>query len=84
MRVVFAVVGGAAFLTVQAMVEDSRDSLFQEARRKADQARERAIELAGLPAVGIPPDGSAYILRRDPLTEGTRRARAALPGLPRL
>jgi quinol-cytochrome oxidoreductase complex cytochrome b subunit/mono/diheme cytochrome c family protein len=67
---VFAVVGGAAFLTVQAMIEDSRDTLFQEGRRRADQARSRAIELAGRPDVGIPPEGSAYILRRDPLTHG--------------
>ena len=43
---------------------------FQEARKKADAARQRAIYLAGLPDVGIPPDGSAYILRRDPLTQG--------------
>jgi ubiquinol-cytochrome c reductase cytochrome b subunit len=67
---VLAVVGGGGFLTVQALMEDARDSTFQEARKKADQSRQRAIYLAGLPEVGIPPDGSAYILRRDPLTQG--------------
>ena len=67
---VFAVVAGGGFLTVQAMREDARDSTFQESRKKADQSRQRAIFLAGMPDVGIPPDGSAYILRRDPLTQG--------------
>ncbi len=67
---VFAVMAGGGFLTVQAMMEDARDKTFQESRQKADQSRQRAIYLAGLPEVGIPPDGSAYILRRDPLTQG--------------
>jgi ubiquinol-cytochrome c reductase cytochrome b subunit len=67
---VFTVIGGAGFLTFQAMRDDSRDTLFQEGRRKADAARERAIYLAGLPEAGIPPEGSSYILRRDPLTQG--------------
>jgi ubiquinol-cytochrome c reductase cytochrome b subunit len=51
-------------------MDDARDSAFQESRKKADQSRQRAVFLAGLPDVGIPPDGSAYILRRDPLTQG--------------
>jgi ubiquinol-cytochrome c reductase cytochrome b subunit len=67
---VFAVVGGAGYLTIQAMREDANNATFQESRKKADAARQRAIQLAGLPDVGIPPDGSAYILRRDPLTQG--------------
>jgi ubiquinol-cytochrome c reductase cytochrome b subunit len=67
---VFAVVGGGGYLTVQAMMDDARDSAFQESRKKADESRQRAVFLAGLPDVGIPPDGSAYILRRDPLTQG--------------
>ncbi len=67
---VFAVIGGAGFLTVQAMRDDSRDALFQEGRKAADAARQRALYLAGDPDVGIPPDGAAYILRRDPLTRG--------------
>jgi ubiquinol-cytochrome c reductase cytochrome b subunit len=67
---VFAVLGGAGFLTVQALRDDGADTLFQEGRRRADSARERAIYLAGLPEAGIPPDGPSYILRRDPLTGG--------------
>jgi ubiquinol-cytochrome c reductase cytochrome b subunit len=67
---VFVLAGGAGFLTVQALWEDYRNPLFQEARKKADAARERALELAGSPDAGIPPDGAAYLLTRDPLTHG--------------
>jgi ubiquinol-cytochrome c reductase cytochrome b subunit len=67
---VLAVLGAAGFLAVQAFWDDSRDPLFQEARKKADEARERALYLAGSPEAGIPPDGAAYILRRDPRTQG--------------
>ncbi len=58
---VFVLAGGAGFLTVQALWDDYRNPLFQEARKKADAARERALELAGS-EVGIPPDGAAYLL----------------------
>jgi ubiquinol-cytochrome c reductase cytochrome b subunit len=64
------VVGGAGILTAQALMEDAGNLPFREARAKADAARRRAIELAALPDVGIPPDGAAYLLRRDPLTQG--------------
>ncbi len=67
---VFAVVGAAGYLTIQAMRDDARDQVFQQSRDQADAARRRALYLAGLPDVGIPPEGSAYILRRDPLTQG--------------
>jgi len=67
---VLTLLGGASLLTVQALRTDANDPLFQAAREKADLVRDRAIELAGSPDVGIPPDGSAYILRRDPLTQG--------------
>jgi quinol-cytochrome oxidoreductase complex cytochrome b subunit/mono/diheme cytochrome c family protein len=67
---VFAVVGAAGVLTFQALYSDAHDTAFQAAREKADAARQRAIYLAGLPDVGIPPDGSGYLLRRDPLTQG--------------
>ena len=39
-------------------------------RAEADEARRRAIELAGDEKVGIPPDGAAYVLLRDPLFHG--------------
>jgi ubiquinol-cytochrome c reductase cytochrome b subunit len=67
---VFAVVGGAGFLAVQAAYDDARDPSFQQARKKADAERRRALLLAGRPEVGIPPEGSSYLLRRDPLTQG--------------
>lgn len=67
---VFAVVGGAGFLTAQALWDDARNESFHDARRQADVARERALELASLPEAGIPPDGAGYLLRRDPLTQG--------------
>ena len=67
---VFAVVGGAGYLTVRAMLDDGRDTVFQAGRKTADAARQRALYLAGLPDVGIPPDGASYILRRDPLFQG--------------
>jgi ubiquinol-cytochrome c reductase cytochrome b subunit len=68
---VFTVVGGAGYLTVQAMIDDGRDALFQQGRKTADAARQRALYLAGLSDVGIPPDGASYILRRDPLSQGS-------------
>jgi ubiquinol-cytochrome c reductase cytochrome b subunit len=67
---VFGVVGGAAVLTVQALREDAANAQFHEARDRADAARERALSLASRPDAGIPPDGAAYLLRRDPLTHG--------------
>jgi ubiquinol-cytochrome c reductase cytochrome b subunit len=67
---VFAVVGAAGYLTFEAMRADGGNDLFQQARNRADTARQRALYLAGLPEQGIPPEGPAYILRRDPLTHG--------------
>jgi ubiquinol-cytochrome c reductase cytochrome b subunit len=64
---VFGVVGGAAYFTLDAVRDDARNAQFQEARRKADRARDRALRLA---AEGIPPDGAAYLLLRDPLHRG--------------
>ena len=67
---VFGVVGGAGYLTAQALIDDARNVQFHEARAKADAVRERALELASLPEAGIPPDGATYLLRRDPMTQG--------------
>jgi ubiquinol-cytochrome c reductase cytochrome b subunit len=64
---VFGLVGGAGYLTYEALRSDARDRQFQEARHKADDARQRALRLA---AEGIPPDGPMYVLLRDPLTHG--------------
>jgi ubiquinol-cytochrome c reductase cytochrome b subunit len=68
--IVTTLVVGAAVLIGLALYQDARDPLYQAALRKAAEQRERAMHLASLPEVGIPPDGSAYILRRDPLTQG--------------
>ena len=67
---VFAVVAGGWLSDGPGHEGGCADSTFQESRKKADHSRQRAIFLAGMPDVGIPPDGSAYILRRDPLTQG--------------
>jgi quinol-cytochrome oxidoreductase complex cytochrome b subunit/mono/diheme cytochrome c family protein len=67
---VFTVLGGAGFLTVQAIWDDAHNPIFLESRKKADAARERALFLASPSVVGIAPDGAAYILRRDPFTQG--------------
>jgi quinol-cytochrome oxidoreductase complex cytochrome b subunit/mono/diheme cytochrome c family protein len=67
---VFALVGGAGYLTNEAWNADAHDAHFQSARARADEARKRALALASNPEVRIPPDGSAYILLRDPLYHG--------------
>ncbi|MBX6313149.1 MAG: cytochrome b N-terminal domain-containing protein [Isosphaeraceae bacterium] len=70
--VVFTLVGGASYLTYAAIVEDQTNQKFQTDRRRASEAAERARLLAGSPEVGIPPDGAGYLLRRDPLYNGSR------------
>jgi len=67
---VFALVGGAGYLTVEAWREDGANQKFRADRAEADVARKRAITLAGDEKVGIPPDGAAYVLLRDPLFHG--------------
>ncbi|MGZ3386327.1 MAG: cytochrome b [Isosphaeraceae bacterium] len=67
---VFGLLGGAGYLTVEALKSDAADTQFQEARRKADAAQERALFLAASPAAGIPPEGAGFLLRHDPLTHG--------------
>ncbi|MDR3639675.1 MAG: cytochrome b N-terminal domain-containing protein [Isosphaeraceae bacterium] len=64
---VFALFGGAGYLTYEALDYDARSPLFRQARAQADEARERAFQLA---ARGIPPEGSSYLLSRDPLFHG--------------
>jgi ubiquinol-cytochrome c reductase cytochrome b subunit len=61
---------GAGLLSAAALRQDAADRSFQTARRQADRARNRALQLALTPGVGVPPDGSRYILLRDPLYEG--------------
>jgi ubiquinol-cytochrome c reductase cytochrome b subunit len=67
---VFTLVGGAGYLTVEALQYDARDKQFLEARKNADAAQERALFLASAPDFGIPPEGAGFLMRRDPLTQG--------------
>jgi quinol-cytochrome oxidoreductase complex cytochrome b subunit/mono/diheme cytochrome c family protein len=64
---VFGLVGGAGYLTYEAWQSDRHNPQFVESRKKADESRERALMLA---ADGLPPEGSMYILLRDPYTHG--------------
>jgi ubiquinol-cytochrome c reductase cytochrome b subunit len=77
---VFALLGGAGLLAVTALRDDARDRAFHAARRQADQARDRALQLASTPSIGIPPDGARYILLRDPLYHGRAVLRAKCLG----
>jgi ubiquinol-cytochrome c reductase cytochrome b subunit len=64
---VFGLVGGAGYLTYEAWQSDRNNPQFLEARKKADESRQRALTLA---SDGLPPDGAMYVLLRDPLTQG--------------
>ena len=65
---VFLLVGGAGYLTWQAMSEDAANPKFQASLEKAEQAGMRAKDLAK--EVGITPEGAGYLLARDPMTRG--------------
>ncbi len=64
---VFAILGGASYLTVLAFQADAADKHFHESQAKSDAARDRAVALA---LDGIPPEGGAALLLRDPLWHG--------------
>jgi mono/diheme cytochrome c family protein len=68
--VTFGLVGGAGYLTVEALRQDANDKRFQESRITADVATNRALLLAESPSAGIPPSGAADLLGHDPLTRG--------------
>ena len=78
--VVFALVGGAGYLTYKATSADAADKDYQASRVKADSARRRAIELASDPEVGVPPDGAVYVLLRDPKYHGSAMLEAKCLG----
>lgn len=65
---VLTLAGCAGFLTVQALAKDARSPGFKLAREKADAVAGRAILLAE--HSGIPPEGSAYLLKLDPPSRG--------------
>jgi quinol-cytochrome oxidoreductase complex cytochrome b subunit/mono/diheme cytochrome c family protein len=67
---VFALVGGAGSLTYLGFQEDAKSEVYLKGRKNAEWARSRAFQLAGDESVGIPPEGPAYLLGRDPLYHG--------------
>jgi ubiquinol-cytochrome c reductase cytochrome b subunit len=67
---VFALVGGAGYLTIESLQADAADRQFLEARKKADAAHDRALLLASSPDFGVPPEGAGFLMRRDPWTQG--------------
>lgn len=67
---IFGLAGGAGYLTLESFMEDYGKQDFQAAREKADAARDRALALASNPDYGVPPEGSGFLLRLDPLTRG--------------
>ncbi|AMV36736.1 cytochrome b N-terminal domain-containing protein [Planctomyces sp. SH-PL62] len=68
---VFALAGGAGYLTIESFREDMASESFREAREKADAATDRALYLAAHPDFGVPPEGASYLMRLDPLTRGS-------------
>jgi len=56
------------YLTYQALAKDAHSESFRVARTKADSVADRAFVLAE--HEGIPPEGSAYLLKLDPLSRG--------------
>ncbi len=56
------------YLTYQSVAKDAHSPEFHQARTKADQLAQRATLLADRD--GVPPEGSSYLLKLDPLTQG--------------
>jgi ubiquinol-cytochrome c reductase cytochrome b subunit len=67
---VFGVVGGAGYLTYEGWKRDASDPSYREGLARARAAADRAIQLAGTDSGGVPPEGAAYLLMRDPLHRG--------------
>lgn len=67
----WAMLGGAALLTVLALRADRSDPNYRLAVVTADRDAKRVIELARSPE-GIPVSGAVTLLRNDPLTQGPK------------
>lgn len=67
----WAMLGGAALLTVLAVKADRSDPNYRLAVVTAERDAERVIELARSPD-GIPATGAVTLLRNDPLTQGPK------------
>ncbi len=68
--VVLAILGGVGYLTYGSLRADAADAHFREALAEADQTSDRATALAADLETGVPPEGSTYLLRQDPLWRG--------------
>ncbi len=69
--VMYGLLGGIAFLTVQAINEDRSKQDYILAVKAAEEAAERVKVLAMAPT-GIPVNGAVTLLREDPLTQGPK------------
>lgn len=69
----FALIGGAGYLTFEALRGDATDPKFAIDRKTADKAAERALLLAS--TSGISPSGASDLLNHDPLTAGLKLVR---------
>lgn len=67
----WVVAGGAAILTVMAIVEDSKNDDHQMALREAERDSHRVRELAQSDTM-IPVEGAVSLLRKDPFTQGPK------------
>lgn len=63
----FVVLGGAGFLTFRAIQADQADAHFVDGTNEANIARERAFAIA---RDGLPPEGGAAMMARDPVYHG--------------
>ncbi len=66
----FLLIGGGAYLTVDAFRQDAASAGFKASRLAADALTDRALFLAGSKDAGIPPSGASDLLALDPLTRG--------------
>ncbi|HVR76294.1 MAG TPA: cytochrome b N-terminal domain-containing protein [Planctomycetota bacterium] len=67
---IFSLLGGAAFLTVMAVVQDRANEEYQLAVRGAEADAKRVRVLAR--DLGIPPAGAVTLLEADALTQGPK------------
>ncbi len=69
MLFIVALLGGAGFLTFEAMTSDKSNPTYQAALKDSHFKAERVIELAQAPS-GIPPAGAVNLLQNDALVRG--------------
>ena len=80
---VFALVGGAGYLTVEALQADATDKQFHRGPQEGRRGRERALFLAASPEVGHPARRGRVPDAPRPAHARASGAREEVPGLPR-